>query len=213
MLEDRAGVRWVDFHPGAASATRVILPRVSWNGSGFYLRSLASGESATNAEYSVPAGGDVNLAQLTPTRARAASPGRDPRCLHPSLRARVRSGGAGCAALRRGAERTAPPPPGTDLSPPRGHRSASRGDGAVVVGGASLATAGALGDHSARLHDQALTANGERRAQLNQDIARAIGGPRSPESAAPRSPLRASASCSGAGEPSPTSGLPLSETR
>jgi hypothetical protein len=61
VLEDRAGVRWVDFHPGASGSTRVILPRVSWNGPGFYLRSLA-----TNTEYSVPVGADVNLAQLTP---------------------------------------------------------------------------------------------------------------------------------------------------
>ena len=101
MLEDRAGIRWVDFHPGAASATRVILPHVSWNGPGFYLRSLA-----TNAEYSVPAGADVDLAAAGAARTRAASPRRDPRRLHPSLRARVRSGGAGCACSRRGAERT-----------------------------------------------------------------------------------------------------------
>jgi len=166
MLEDRAGIRWVDFHPGAAGATRVILPRVSWNGPGFYLRSVA-----TNAEYSVPAGSDVNLAQLAP---------RAPSLLH---RGAIHDAfthlfelafdQAALDALPLDGELSEDAsPPGTDLSPPSRWQTIRRATaiGAVALGGASLATAGVLAISSAVLHDRAVGADGVRRAQLNQDI-------------------------------------------
>jgi hypothetical protein len=165
ILEDRAGVRWVDFHPGAAGAIRVILPRASWNGPGFYLRSLA-----TNLEYSVPAGADINLAELTP---------RAPSLLH---RGAIHDAfthlfelafdQAALDALpfdEELSERASPTPPGADLS--RWRRiSKPAAIGAVVIGGVSLAAAGALAISSARLHDQAVGANGAERAQLNSEI-------------------------------------------
>jgi hypothetical protein len=166
MLEDRAGIRWVDFHPGAASATRVILPRVSWNGPGFYLRSIA-----TNAEYSVPAGADVNLAQLAPRAPSLLHRG----ALHDAFTHlfELAFDQAALDALPLDgelSERTSPPV--TDLSPSSSGQQIGRraAFGAVVLGVASLATAGTLAISSAVLHDRAAGADGVRRAQLNQDI-------------------------------------------
>ncbi len=170
VLEDRAGVRWVDFHPGATRSTRVLLPRVSWNGPGFYLRSLA-----TSTEYSVPAGADIDLAQLTP---------RAPSLLH---RGAIHDAfthlfelafdQAALDALpldEELGERAAAATPGADLSAPSSWQRIRKpaAIGAVVLGGAALATAGALAISSAHLHDQATasSASGVDRARLNQEI-------------------------------------------
>jgi Caspase domain len=66
LLEDRAGVRWADFHLGASGRVHLILPRPGWSTEGFYLRSLAN-----DSEYAVPAGRDVRLADLSAAPERA----------------------------------------------------------------------------------------------------------------------------------------------
>jgi hypothetical protein len=173
MLEDRAGVRWVDFHPGAAGATRVILPRVSWNGSGFYLRSLAaSGEPAvTSAEYSVPAGGDVNLAQLTARAPALLRRGAIHDAFTHLFELAFDQAALDALPLDEELSERASPPPGADLSPPTFWQRISKPAAmSALVGVAALAAAGALAISSARLHDRALNANGADRAQLNQDI-------------------------------------------
>jgi hypothetical protein len=170
MLEDRAGVRWVDFHPGAASAIRVILPHVAWNGPGFYLRSVA-----TNTEYSVPAGADVNLSELLPRAPSLLHRGAIHDAFTHLFELAFDQAALDALPLDEELSVRAPPPPGADLSSsPTGHamrRPAAIG--AVVLGGAALAAAGALAIDGAYLHDQAArsTTSGANRARLNQEIA------------------------------------------
>lgn len=165
VLEDRAGVRWVDFHPGAAPTTRVLLPHVSWNGPGFYLRSLA-----TSTEYSVPAGADIDLAQLTPRAPSLLHRG----AIHDAFTHLFELAFDQAALDGELDAQAAIAPPGADLAAQpfatRIRRPAAIG--AVVVGAASLAAAGALVISSAHLHDQATanTASGNDRAHLNQEI-------------------------------------------
>jgi hypothetical protein len=169
VLEDRAGVRWVDFHPGEAGGTRVILPRVSWNGPGFYQRSLA-----TNAEYSVPAGGDVSLAELAPRAPSLLHRGAIHDAFTHLFELAFDQAALDGLPLDEELSERASEPPGTDLSAsshPRQIRKPAA-IGAVVAGGASLATAGILAISSARLHDQAAgsSTSGVDRARLNQEI-------------------------------------------
>jgi hypothetical protein len=170
VLEDRAGVRWVDFHPGAASATRVILPRVAWNGPGFYLRSVA-----TNAEYSVPAGADINLAELAPRAPSLLHRGAIHDAFTHLFELAFDQAALDALPLDEELSERAPPPPGADLSPSSTGQAIRKpaAIGAVALGGAALATAGALAIDGARLHDQAArnSTSGADRARLNQEIA------------------------------------------
>jgi hypothetical protein len=164
MLEDRAGVRWADFHPGASVPVRLILPRPSWSADGFYLRSLAG-----SGEYAIPAGSDVRLADLAPQSPRALRRGAlsdafthlfelpfdqaalDRLAFEPDLRTQVAA------------------PPSTDLSRPPMTKMA--GVGAVAAGGVSLGIAAALVVWASRLHSTADGASGVDRVAINEEIA------------------------------------------
>lgn len=169
VLEDRAGVRWVDFHPGAARSTRVLLPHVSWNGPGFYLRSLA-----TSTEYSVPAGADIDLAQLTPRALSLLHRGAIHDAFTHLFELAFDQAALDALPFEGDLDAQASPPPGADLSSQPAWRRMRKpaAIGAVAVGVASLAAAGALAISGAHLHDQAArsTTSGVDRARLNQDI-------------------------------------------
>ena len=59
ILEDRAGVRWADFHPGTLTV-RLVLPSPGWNEAGFYLRSTAS-----DTESELASGREATLRELS----------------------------------------------------------------------------------------------------------------------------------------------------
>jgi hypothetical protein len=168
-LEDRAGVRWADFHPGATDRVRLILPLSTWNDPGFYLRSLA-----TNAEYAVPAGGDINLADLAPRPASLLRRGAihdafthlfelpfDQAALNslgfdPELVETSRTEGTGADLARR------------PIAPSVGR---SVGIAATVAGGVSLAVAAGFAISGARLAASAGGKSGVDRLEINQEIA------------------------------------------
>jgi hypothetical protein len=165
LLEDHAGVRWADFHPGAAGIVRLILPRPSWSTEGFYLRSLAGDD-----EYAVPAGRDVTLAELEARPTRAVRRG----ALNDAFTHLfdLPFDAAALDILARDADRRAdasPTPQGTDLTASRTTKSA--GVAALATGGASLAVAAgfvvaALGAQ----HDAEHASNGVERAQYDNEI-------------------------------------------
>jgi hypothetical protein len=179
FLEDHAGVRWADFHAGTAGRVRLILTRPSWSSEGFYLRSLAD-----DAEYVIPAGRDVTLAELEAHPSRTVRRGAlndafthlfdlpfdaaalDVLALDADLRADASSN-----------------PPGTDLTASRATKIA--GVAALATGGASLAVAtGFVVAALAAQRDADHAPNGVVRAQYDDAIdtrnrwatAAAIGG-------------------------------------
>ena len=169
MLEDHAGVRWADLHPGASGGVRLILPQAAFNGPGFYLRTVASG-----VEYAVPAGADVSLADL---------PAQAPTLLH---RGAIHDAfthlfelpfdQAALEALRLEPDPvdvfTVEAPAGTDLATgPSARPLARRAAVALTVaGGAALAAAATFAVLGARLRDGAGDASGLERAHINQQI-------------------------------------------
>jgi len=168
MLEDRAGVRWADFHPAASrsAGVRVILPRVGWTTPGFYLRSLA-----TSSEYGVPAGGDVNLTDLAPHALSLLHRG----ALHDAFTHlfEIAFDQVALDALSREVDLGDQPEaatPGADVSSPRSIRKTA-GIAATAAGGASLAVAAGLAISAAQMRASAGSANGIDRVQINQDIA------------------------------------------
>jgi hypothetical protein len=163
MIEDRAGVRWADFHPGATGHIRVILPHVSWNGPGFYLRSLV-----TNTEYVVPAGADVNLTDLAPRPASLLHRG----ALHDAFTHlfELAFDQTALDALLLEPEPVDPGTPAANVSAWRPSRKTA-GIAATVIGGASLALAAGLAISGAHLRSGADGASGIDRVQINQDIA------------------------------------------
>ncbi|HET6149053.1 MAG TPA: caspase family protein [Polyangia bacterium] len=168
MLEDHAGVRWADLHPGANGPVRLILPQAAFNGPGFYLRSLAS-----NTEYAVPAGGDVKLADLpaqAPSLLRRGA-------LHDAFTHlfELPFDQAALDALRLDPEPVdlfTVDSPGADLAPSPARRPIARraAVGLTIAGGVSLATSATLAILGARLRDSAGGKSGTDRARINQQI-------------------------------------------
>lgn len=168
MLEDRAGVRWADLHPGIGGPVRLILPLAPWSGPGFYLRSVAS-----NTEYAVPAGGDVKLADLT---------ARPPSLLHrgaihdafthlfelPFDRAALAS-----VLLEPDLELSRLEPVGSDLSLEPTNRSFAKRAGivAAIAGAVSLAVGAGFAISGARLAASADAKSGSDRVEVNREIA------------------------------------------
>jgi hypothetical protein len=166
MLEDRAGVRWADFHPSGAAPVRVLLPGASWNGPGFYLRALPDG-----AEYAVPAGHDVALADLAPQAPSLVRRGAihdafthlfeipfDEAALdHLPFELEPRDDGGADA------------PSGLELlrRRPAVRRAAV---GATAAGMASLAVAAGLTISAVGLRDSADGKNGQQRVKINEEI-------------------------------------------
>ncbi len=178
-LEDRAGVRWADLHPGKpGAAVHLILPRAFWSAEGFYLRSVAD-----NTEYVVPGGHDVRLAELKALPDHVVRRGAltdafthlfdlpfDEAALdHLDLDVDLR------------AEPSATPA-GTDLAASRAVKVA--GVGALVAGGASLAVAGGFVLSALSVRHGADRASGDARVGDNEQIdtrnrwatAAAVGG-------------------------------------
>jgi hypothetical protein len=177
LLEDHAGIRWIDFHPGAIGPVRLVLPRPPWSADGFYLRSLAADD-----EYAVPAARDVRLADLPPGPSHALRRG----ALTDAFSHLFELPFDQTALDHLGAD--------VDLSaaaPPNGpsdwwaSRSAkATGVAAVAAGGASLAVAGAFVASALGAQHSANQASGADRVMYNQEIdtrnrwatATAVGG-------------------------------------
>jgi hypothetical protein len=180
VLEDRAGVRWADFHPGAEARVRLILPRPSWNAEGFYLRSLSD-----ESEYAIPSGRDVQLAALAPQPSRALRRGAltdafthlfelpfdqsalDHQAVELGIRADVDAG-----------------TPGTDLiARPRAAKKIA-GIAGLLTGAAALGIAASLVVSALDIQHQAQQASGLERVRLDDQIdsrnhwavATAVGG-------------------------------------
>ena len=170
MLEDHAGVRWADLHPGETGRVRLILPQAAFNGPGFYLRSLAS-----NTEYAVPAGGDVSVTDLpahAPSLLRRGA-------LHDAFTHlfELPFDQAALDAVQlepepidsfavetTGADLAAAPAP---AARPVARRAAL---GLTIAGGVALATSATLAILGARLRDSAGAKNGVERVQINREI-------------------------------------------
>ena len=165
LLEDRTGVRWVDFHPGATSRVHLILASPSWSPPGFYLRSTTS-----DTEYVIPSGRDSRLADLSPQPARLVHRGAlDDAFMHlfdlPFDQTALE-------IVRLETDRpidVAAEPPGADLPSRPPHRLV--GIGLTATGGASLAAAIVLAVSASHLRDTADQADGQHRVGINSDIA------------------------------------------
>src|SRR6185295_7475596 len=139
-------------------------------GPGFYLRSVA-----TNTEYSVPAGADVDLSELLPRAPSLLHRGAIHDAFTHLFELAFDQAALDALPLDEGLSARASPPPGADLSPSSTRQELRKpaAIGAVALGGAALATAGVLAIDGARLHGEAARddTSGDDRARLNQEIA------------------------------------------
>ena len=164
-LEDRAGVRWADFHPGATDQVRLILPLSSWSDPGFYLRSMA-----TSAEYLVPAGSDVKLADLAPRPASLLHRGAIHDAFTHLFELPFDQAALNSFRLEPDLVETSRSElSGADLSPRPIARSV--GIAATVAGGVSLVLAAGFAISAARLAGSAEGKSGVDRLEINQEIA------------------------------------------
>ncbi|HTA17683.1 MAG TPA: caspase family protein, partial [Polyangia bacterium] len=178
LLEDRAGVRWADFHLGASARIHLILPSPAWSSEGFYLRSMAN-----DREYAVPAGRDVRLADLAATPERASRRGALTDAFTHLFDLPFDQGALDLlnadAALRVDAH---PSAPDSDWWTSRSAKIA--GIAATAAGGASLAVAGGFSLSALGVQHTADHATGAERVGYNQEIdsrnrwaaATAVGG-------------------------------------
>jgi hypothetical protein len=163
-LEDRAGVRWVDFHPGVAVSVRLILPRPPWSAEGFYLRSIAG-----FGEYAIPAGGDVRLADLSPQAPRALRRGALNDAFTHLFELPFDQAALDRIAFEPELGVEGQVTPATDLS--RRPITKVAGVASIAAGGVSLGATVALLISASRLRDSADNASGVQRVTINEQIA------------------------------------------
>ena len=166
VLEDGLGVRWADVHPGPLQNLTLALPAEPWGNHELYVQSLAS-----NAEYRVTTGADVDLAGERP----------QPRSL--LARGAMHEAFALLFALPFDVSALTAPPEadatlvssgGADLRPDRpfwthrARRTTALATGAAGI--AALAVAGGLAWNAVGLRQQAENADGTQRAVLNNEL-------------------------------------------
>jgi hypothetical protein len=164
LLEDRAGVRWADFHPGTTGHVHLILPRPAWSADGFYLRSLANDD-----EYAIPAGRDVHLAELAPQPSHALRRGALSDAFTHLFDLTFDQGALNQFDLEVDLRAEAPPrAPGADLSSSRATKVVAIG--ALATGGAALVVAGGFVISALNVQHTAEQANGQDRVVYNAEI-------------------------------------------
>jgi hypothetical protein len=167
VLEDGLGVRWADVHPGPLQNLTLALPAEPWGNHVLFVESLAS-----NTEYRVTDGADVDLAREKPQPRSVLARG----ALHEAF-ALLFALPFDVSAL------TAPPEPdatavssgGADLRVERPfwthkhRRTTALMTGAAGI--AALAAAGGLTWSAVGLRQDAENADGKQRAVLNDELA------------------------------------------
>ena len=167
VLEDGLGVRWADVHPGPLQNLTLALPAEHWGSHELFVESLAS-----NTEYRVNQGADVDLARETAQPRSLLARG----ALHEAFALLF------AVPFDVGAVTGAPAPDatvvssgGTDLGPERPfwtHKARRTTALATGAGGlAAMAVAGGLAWSALGLRQDAENASGSRRAVLNDELA------------------------------------------
>ncbi|HLK90269.1 MAG TPA: caspase family protein [Polyangia bacterium] len=177
VLEDELGVRWADVHPGPLQHLTLALPAEPWGGHVLFVESLA-----TNTEYQVKAGTDVDLAGERPQPRSVLARG----ALHEAF-ALLFAIPFDVAAVTGAPEPdvTVVATGGADLRPDRPFwtRSARRTT-ALVTGAAGIGALAAAGGLAWKLREDADNASGAERAVMNGELggrnawitAAAVGG-------------------------------------